>query len=590
MIRRVVVPSSLILALVPTLAVGQSLTPPGASDARVGEASSDGTVAPIVQRFGTDYWSLRRFYDVPFSEARAERLDSFLAEWEGRLPEVGWETLDRQERIDRILLEDHLGYERIRIARDRAREAEIRDWIPFAETVVELEESRRAMDPLDPKLAASRLTELTEAVKAAREGLEKRKEEGETLSAVLGRRAAAEVDALREALKGWTEYHAGYDPGATFWLSKPSEEAQASLEDYGKFLREKVAGIVEGEDEPLIGDPIGRQAILEDIEHERIPYSPEELIAIAREELAWCVEEMKKAAREMGHGDDWKAALEEVKNDYVAPGAQDDLVRDLAREAIAFLDEHDLVTIPELARETWRLEMISAERQKMWPFAYYGGQHMAVAYPTPEMTHERKLEAMRGNNRHFTRTVAQHELIPGHHLQGFMAQRHREYRQLFGTPFLTEGWALHWERLLYDVGFPETPENRVGMLLWRMHRCARVIVSLGFHLGDMTPEEMIDFLVDEIGLERDGATGEVRRYIQGDYSPLYQCAYLIGGIQIGELRKELVVAGGMAEREFHDAVLRQGPIPIEAIRAALTEMPLEPAMAPTWRFAGDVEE
>lgn len=591
MIRHVAVIIFASSIVVSVAALAQSAARPGATDSMPTEMSPDSSLAPDVDRFGTDYWGLRRFYDVPTSVGRAERLDGFLREWQTRLETLDWGSLERAARIDRLLLEDHVAYERTQIARERSRVAEIRDWIPFADSVVALEESRRAMETLDAEPAAGELAELTKTVKKIREDLEGRKEsDDEALSPVLGRRAATEVDRLRETLKHWYEYHAGYDPAATFWLSKPYETAAESLEGYAKFLREKVAGIVEGEEEPLIGDPIGRQAILEDIEHERIPYSPEELVAIAREELAWSLEEMKRAAREMGHGEDWKAALEEVKQDHVPPGEQDDLVRDVAREAIAFLDEHALVTIPDLARETWRLEMISAERQKLWPFAYYGGQHMAVAYPTPEMSHERKLESMRGNNVHFTRNVAQHELIPGHHLQGFMARRHRDYRQIFGTPFLGEGWALHWERLLYDLGFPETPENRIGMLLWRMHRCARVIVSLGFHLGETTPQEMIDFLVDEIGLERDGATGEVRRYIQGDYSPLYQCAYLIGGIQIGALRAELVESGKMTDKQFHDAVLRQGPIPVEMIRAALTDMPLEPGMPPTWRFAGEVGE
>ena len=122
------------------------------------------------------------------------------------------------------------------------------------------------------------------------------------------------------------------------------------------------------------------------------------------------------------------------------------------------------------------------------------------------------------------------------------------------------------------------------MLLWRTHRAARVIVSLGFHLGEWTPQEMIDFLVEEIGFETDGATGEVRRYIKGDYSPLYQCAYLIGGLQLRALRREIVESGAMTDREFHDAVLRQNRIPVEMIRAGLTNAPLTRNHRATWRF------
>src|SRR5690606_39170749 len=166
--------------------------------------------------------------------------------------------------------------------------------------------------------------------------------------------------------------------------------------------------------------------------------------------------------------------------------------------------------------------------------------------------------------------------------------RHREYRRPFATPFLVEGWALHWELLLWELGYPRSPEDRVGMLFWRMHRAARIIVSLGFHLGEMTPREMIDFLVDRVGHELEGATSEVRRYIGPDYGPLYQCAYLIGGLQIHALHDQLVKSGRMTDQAFHDAILKQNAIPIAAIRAALLGLPLERDSELAWGFAGEV--
>jgi uncharacterized protein (DUF885 family) len=124
------------------------------------------------------------------------------------------------------------------------------------------------------------------------------------------------------------------------------------------------------------------------------------------------------------------------------------------------------------------------------------------------------------------------------------------------------------------------------MLFWRMHRAARIIVSLKFHLGQMTPKEMVEFIVDRVGHERLGATSEVRRFIGGGYSPLYQCGYMIGGMQLRALRKEVLDAGRMTEKQFNDAVLTYGPIPIEFIRAGLLGTPLERGSQATWRFAG----
>src|SRR5207245_8352681 len=99
-----------------------------------------------------------------------------------------------------------------------------------------------------------------------------------------------------------------------------------------------------GDTSDIIGDPIGRDALLSELQSEMIPYTPEELIAIANQEMAWCENEMKKASRELGYGDDWKKALEHVKQQYVEPGKQPEMIRDLALEAIKFVDDHDLIT------------------------------------------------------------------------------------------------------------------------------------------------------------------------------------------------------------------------------------------------------
>jgi uncharacterized protein (DUF885 family) len=316
-----------------------------------------------------------------------------------------------------------------------------------------------------------------------------------------------------------------------------------------------------------------------------IPYTPEELATIAEKELAWCEAEMKKASNDLGCGDDWKKALEQVKMKFVEPGKQPALIGDLAREAVEFLEKRDLVTIPPLCKEGWRMEMMSPQLQLVNPF-FTGGEVISVSFPTDGMTHEQKLMSMRGNNIHFSRATVHHELIPGHHLQGFMGQRHRTYRRPFSTPFLVEGWALYWELRLWDLGFPRSPEDRIGMLFWRSHRCARILFSLNFHLGKMTPAECVNLLVDRIGHERANAEGEVRRSFDGNYGPLYQAAYLLGGLQLRALHGELVKSGKMTEKAFHDAVLKENSIPVAMIRASLAGIDLDRngSAATGWKF------
>jgi uncharacterized protein (DUF885 family) len=335
------------------------------------------------------------------------------------------------------------------------------------------------------------------------------------------------------------------------------------------------------------GQPIGREALLNELAGEMIAYTPEELLAIADKEFAWCEAEMRKAAREMGFGDDWHKAVEKVKAMHVEPGKQPEMIRDLAREAVDYLAKHGLVTVPPLAAETWRMEMMSPQRQLINPF-FTGGEVISVSFPTNTMAHEAKLQSMRGNNIPFSRATVHHELIPGHHLQGFMTARYRTQRAMFSTPFWTEGWALYWEMVLYDRGFPKSPEDRVGFLFWRMHRCARITFSLNFHLGKMSPQECIDYLVTRVGHERDNATAEVRRSFAGRDGALYQAAYMLGGLQIRALRKELVRPGGMSERAFHDAILKENRMPIAMVRAALTGQPVTRDFRSDWKFYGSV--
>jgi hypothetical protein len=299
--------------------------------------------------------------------------------------------------------------------------------------------------------------------------------------------------------------------------------------------------------------------------------------------MEWCEAQLIAASREMGYGADWRRALEFVKTRYVAPGEQPELVRRLAEEAIEFVVSRDLVTVPELAREDWWQEMLSPERQLTSPF-FLGGDLILVAFPTDTMTQEQKLMTMRGNNEHFSRSVVFHELIPGHHLQGFMADRYRKYREMFATPFWSEGNAFYWELLLWDLGFPRGPEDRIGMLFWHMHRAARIVFSLSFHMEQMTAEEAVDFLVDRVGFERFNAEAEVRRSVDGSYEPIYQSAYMLGALQFYALHRELVDSGKMTNREFHDAILKENSIPVELIRADLTGQPLTRDYRASWRF------
>ncbi len=336
------------------------------------------------------------------------------------------------------------------------------------------------------------------------------------------------------------------------------------------------------------GPARGRQGLVSDLQDEFVPYTPEELIAIGERQFAWCELEMTKASREMGLGDDWKRALETVKEIHPPPGGQVAVVRDLMFEAVDYLRAKDLLTVPSVAAESLRMIMMTPERQLVNPF-FTGGSLISVSYPHDSMDYEARIQSMRGNNTPFSHATAFHEMIPGHNLVFYTGSRFAGFRPSLagGSPFYGEGWPLYWELLLYDQGFHDTPEKRVGALFWRMHRCARIVFSLKFHMGEWSPQECIDYLVDRVGFERDNATAEVRRSFQGGYGPLYQAAYLLGGLQLRALRRELVDGGQMTGKQFHDEVLRQGSMPIAFLRLAIGRQKLTRDMKVDWRFDGE---
>ena len=262
------------------------------------------------------------------------------------------------------------------------------------------------MKPVDAMEIAGSLAALAGVVERAEEALRSGAAPGgvgvggegqPTPTPIAGFRALRILSSYQSALGAWYRHYTGYDPLFTWWARKPYEEADDALDRYASTLRTRVAGQQVGSGEPIVGDPIGADGMAANLAREMIPYTPEELIAIANREFAWCEERMLEASRELGFGEDWRAALEHVKGLHADPGGQPEVVMRLAREAPDFIEARELVTVPPLAKEVWRLEMLSAERQRVAPF-FLGGEVIRVAFPTDQMTHDEKRMSMRGNS------------------------------------------------------------------------------------------------------------------------------------------------------------------------------------------------
>ncbi|MEY2706208.1 MAG: hypothetical protein RL407_2270 [Bacteroidota bacterium] len=543
-------------------------------------AASATELVHLIQSYQADRGALSRLYTHRLSDEYFTRMESFTQGYLQTLQAQSYASLSEDGKIDYLLFRNYLERELSDLDLAKKEFLQVQAVLSFGKPLEEFVVSRRRAAQPEAQALAHQWNEVAKVLESQMKALPSTPKYSSWQRADL---AAQAIESLHKAVKESYDFYYDFDPAFTWWMPEPWKRIDEGMKSYAKALRGHYSNSVKDDGSGIIGRPIGREALEKQLAYEMIAYSPEELIAEAERQFAWCEKEMLKASQEMGYGNDWKAALEEVKNTYLPAGAWPEEVVRLGEEAIDLMVKNDWLTVPPLAIETWRTSMISAERQRVSPF-FLGGEVIQIAYPTSEMSHEEKMMSMRGNNPHFSRATVQHELIPGHHLQQFMNQRYMTHRRPFGTPFWTEGWALYWEFVLWDRKFPRDAKDRVGMLFWRMHRAARIIFSLNYHLGNMTPQQCINFLVDKVGHEYANAEAEVRRSFEGSYGPLYQIAYMVGALQFYALRQEVVGSGKMPEKDFHDLILTQHAMPVEILRAKVLRAPLSKNHQASWKF------
>ncbi len=556
--------------------------------------SQTSEMADAMIQYDADKASILRFYSTASSEnffmrqqgnnynspERRKRLLQLIDQYLDILKKSPFEKWNINGKVDYVLFKRNLESEQYQLLEEQKTYDQVAKHLSFSDKLYELQKPRRRGIAVNGEEVAKALNEINKEIANATKKL-KSIDSLETSQANLASDAAK---GLQGIMKDYFNFYNGYDPMFSWWVPKTYSETDSLLNVFATAVKRKgkVNTLQKDDGSGIIGNPIGDVELRRQLKFEWIAYTPEELVEIANKEFAWCDAELLKASREMGFGDNWKAAQEKVKMSYVPPGQQPEAMYDLYKQSVDFLKKHDLLTLPPLSEEAWGMYMMSAERQRVSPF-FLGGTSLIISYPTNTMTYEEKLMSMRGNNPHFSRATVHHELLAGHHLQGYMTDRHKTYRN-FATPFWHEGNALYWELLLWDMKFPRSPEDRIGMLFWRMHRCARIIFSLNYHLGKWTPQQCIDFLVDRVGHERANAEGEVRRSFTGGYGPLYQIAYKIGGLEFMALKRELVDTKKMPIKQFHDAILHENSMPIEMLRAILTNQNIGRDYKPSWQF------
>lgn len=167
--------------------------------------------------------------------------------------------------------------------------------------------------------------------------------------------------------------------------------------------------------------------------------------------------------------------------------------------------------------------------------------------------------------------MALHEAAPGHHLQGALSKEIEnvpDFRQGFYPHAYGEGWGLYSEKLGVEMGVYQTPYDHFGRLTWEMWRAARLVIDTGLHSKGWTRQEAMDYLASNTALSLHNVQTEVDRYIAW---PGQALAYKMGELTIWELRAkaEKELGDKFDIRDFHDAVLTEGGLPLDMLRAQI---------------------
>lgn len=166
-----------------------------------------------------------------------------------------------------------------------------------------------------------------------------------------------------------------------------------------------------------------------------------------------------------------------------------------------------------------------------------------------------------------------HEAVPGHHLQGALAQELEglpQFRRFLYVDAFGEGWGLYSEWLGTEAGFYTDPYRDFGRLGYEAWRAARLVVDTGIHALGWSRERAIDYLAANTTLPLHEVTTEVDRYISW---PGQALCYYLGFMKIRELRAraERELGAEFDVRDFHDAVLGNGSLSLPALERQIDD-------------------
>ena len=331
----------------------------------------------------------------------------------------------------------------------------------------------------------------------------------------------------------------------------------------------------------------GNWAIGEDLysallrEKELLPFGAAELRERGRDQHALLSSEANRIATEIDGSGDWAKTCDRLNKIHApTPDAMRAEYEEWTERARSFLRDTQLVTLPPGEKCTVEpsppfqrpvLAVASYQRPPAFRDTLHG--HFFVPYPPDGTPPEEVQKRLEGNCSAGIPTTAVHEAYPGHHWHLVMAKSNPSHaRRIFGTPYFSEGWALYAERVMREQGFFTDPKHLLYQYEATIFRAARIVVDTSLHMGEMSFDDAVRFMVEKGNLTEPNARAEVGRYCSW---PTQASSYLTGMLEIIDIRTRWLARRGKSDRPalraFHDAITSAGMLPTTLAERAVAD-------------------
>jgi uncharacterized protein (DUF885 family) len=529
------------------------------------------------------------FLDAEFADSPVRASSLGLTAYDGLLDDLSEGAFDRRRAADAAWLERFRAVDEGELGFDERIDRDLVVSILRGRQIVEdFEVWRRQPDTyLNPGMQGifvlflHRLRPMSELVDAAvsrmrliPENLEdgKRNLRPEMVPAIFLDRAANQARAgaryVREILPAQVE-----DAALAARLAEAGGAAASAYDDYVAFL-EEMRPAASGE--WALGEE-RYSALLR--EKELLGFDARELRdrgQAAYDELA---ADLTRCARELRGTDDWKAVLDELNEDH--PRTPEEMrvgYEEWTERARQYLKEHRLVSFPageECAvvpsPPFQRPVLAVASYMSPPPFSDKMLGHFFVPFPPDGASDDEIQKRLASNSYPGIPTTAVHEAYPGHHWHLVMSKSNpSRLRQVYRTPYFSEGWALYAERMMREQGFFTDLRHEMNQFEATIFRAARIVVDTSLHMGEMSWDAAVEYMTTRTGLTEPTAKAEVTRYCAW---PTQASSYLTGCLEIVRIREAFFAAHRSSDtdalRAFHDGITSSGGLPIALAERAV---------------------